>query len=69
MELMTLDNPRWHEFTHELGSALTENRCRNDLFQARRLLREMEVDVEASVMYLEKHGGFCDCEVLMNVDR
>jgi hypothetical protein len=27
------------------------------------------VDAAASIEYFEAHGGYCDCEVLFNVDR
>jgi len=26
-----------------------------------------DVDVEASIKFFEGHGGFCDCEVMLNV--
>jgi Protein of unknown function (DUF2695) len=33
-----------------------------------RLLEARGFDVEASVALFEKRGGYCDCEVLFNVD-
>jgi hypothetical protein len=27
------------------------------------------VDIPASLEYFEEHGGYCDCEILLNVDR
>lgn len=38
---------------------------------ARRLLREMGAspeDIAASLKYYEQHGGYCDCEIVFNVD-
>jgi hypothetical protein len=36
---------------------------------ARELLEDMRrFDVDASLEWLGNHGGFCDCEILMNVD-
>jgi hypothetical protein len=27
-----------------------------------------DVDIDASVAFFREHGGFCDCEIVMNVD-
>jgi hypothetical protein len=27
------------------------------------------INVEVSLAYFEDHGGYCDCEILLNVDR
>lgn len=35
---------------------------------SRRLLIKTGCDVEASLAYFREHGGYCDCEVLLNVD-
>jgi hypothetical protein len=26
------------------------------------------VDIPASIAFFEEHGGYCDCEILLNVD-
>ena len=28
-----------------------------------------DVDIAETVKYFEEHGGYCDCEVIWNVDR
>jgi hypothetical protein len=28
-----------------------------------------KINIEASLAYFEDHGGYCDCEILLNVDR
>ena len=34
---------------------------------AKRIMTDMgDVDIPASIEYLEAHGGYCDCEILMN---
>lgn len=39
-----------------------------DKSKARAILETMEgIDVEASLTYFESKGGYCDCEILMNV--
>jgi uridine phosphorylase len=32
------------------------------------LLLDYDVDVAASLAYFEEHGGYCDCEVVFNVE-
>ena len=27
-----------------------------------------DINIEATLAYFEDHGGYCDCEILMNVD-
>jgi hypothetical protein len=29
----------------------------------------MDVDVDKSIAYFREHGGYCDCEILFNVER
>jgi hypothetical protein len=44
----------------------------NDQSKARAILARMglkSVEIEASLQYFRNHGGYCDCEILMNVDR
>jgi Protein of unknown function (DUF2695) len=69
-EIMTPENPRWSEFTAQLGDAINRHRCNSvDTRLAQRLLTSMKcVDVEASIEYFRDHGGYCDCEILMNVE-
>lgn len=41
---------------------------RPTLCMSRRLLIEMGCNVEASLAFFRDNGGFCDCEVLLNVE-
>ena len=34
---------------------------------ARRILEDMNVDVERSLEFFQEHGGHCDCEIVFNV--
>lgn len=39
---------------------------------ARRVLKQMrysKTSIEASCRFFEERGGYCDCEILFNVDR
>ncbi len=80
----TPQHPRWKEFRDRLegpgGCNFTQSDpaedagtirwdCNHDLAFARAILEDMVgVDVEASISFFEANGGFCDCEILFNVD-
>ena len=79
-ETLTPDSPRWEEFCDRLADVLEEKGCDGDfganretpkrvLQHARRILAEMgDVDVLSTLSLFGKLGGYCDCEILMNVD-
>jgi hypothetical protein len=82
MEVMTPDSPRWDEFCNALSQTLyiseTEWRCDGDIHQAgalvhayaKYIMAEMgNIDIPASLAFFRSRGGFCDCEILFNVDR
>ena len=75
--VMTPAHPRWAEFYNRLADRLeipdkplTEGRkyCDHTMATAFELLNAMGMDVAASLKYFGKHGGYCDCEILMNVE-
>ena len=81
MEVMTPDHPRWDEFAdalyelmHLKGKKNFSLRCYGDrgekvhYFAKRVMARMGAVDIPASLEYFKQHGGYCDCEILMNVD-
>lgn len=63
----------WNEFCDALYEALggrLPGRCQrhgSSHYYARRLLEERGFDGEASLALYREHGGYCDCEILMNV--
>ncbi len=62
-------HPMWENFTGAISDLLEARKCDNHLTISRELLADMgRFDVEASIEWLQNHGGFCDCEVLMNVE-
>lgn len=69
--VMTPSHPRWREFAARLSSAVGEHGCDAESCRlARAILGRMGgFDVQASVEYFNSHDGYCDCEVLWNVDR
>ena len=69
-------DPAWDEFCEALWTALGEavpGLCMGDrrgrLYFAERLLEARGFDVEASLALYEQLGGYCDCEILLNVDQ
>jgi hypothetical protein len=77
-EAMRPGHPRWGEFLERLCGAegcnftTTTWTCfgGNDKRFSRRILTRMgfsERAIAASFAYFERHGGYCDCEVVMNV--
>ncbi len=77
--LITPGDPRWEEFlerlTGPLGLGLGAGgwHCAGgeDKRHSRRVLLGMGLSpaaVEANLAFFERHGGYCDCEVWMNVE-
>jgi hypothetical protein len=65
------DDDDWKEFTDALEQALgpeLPGLCMGTHYFAERLLEARGFDVEASLAGYEKGGGYCDCEILFNVD-
>jgi SH3-like domain-containing protein len=77
MEVMTPQHPRWKEFIQQLQDACevrdAEGQvgwvCDGTTKNARRVLETMgTIEVEKSLAYFRDFGGFCDCEIVFNVD-
>jgi hypothetical protein len=73
-ETLTPESLRWNEFTGALDEALTATGCGGDApphahSHAKKIMAEMgNIDVEGSLEFFEARGGYCDCEILLNVD-
>lgn len=81
-DTMTRDHPQWAQFVELLKMSLTDGDllyahnanmwytfCDCTLDKTRAVLRTNfpTVDAATTIAYLQEHGGYCDCEVLMNV--
>ena len=77
---ITPSHPKWEEFFDRLsgpeGCDFTETsaRCTGGIDRpfSRRILASLgfsEREIAASLGYFKRHGGYCDCEVVMNVGR
>src|SRR5262245_31210813 len=81
---MCPEHPEWREFCNRLGGPEGCDfqkdddgeitwKCSGgtDKSRAARILQAMGFPpkaVEQSCKYFEQHGGYCDCEILFNVD-
>ena len=43
--------------------------CQHDFSLTRQFLSDKEVDSEKVLAFLQANGGYCDCEVLFNVEE
>jgi hypothetical protein len=77
--VMKPTHPLWEKFCERLGgpegcdfqphpTKCMTFKCEG-LDAATRILRNMGADVDASLEYFAENGGYCDCEILLNVDR
>ena len=69
--IMSPHNHIWRTFCNILCVRLDIHPCdARTLKQSKFVLREFfpEIDLGNSLKYFRDHGGYCDCEVLMNVD-
>lgn len=76
-ELLTPDHQRWSELMNKLNEALFTyigkklcNKCKGDFRNSIGILRSMgNIDIAKTLNFFRKHGGFCDCEILFNVEN
>ena len=69
-ETLTPDSLRWDTFVGMLLKRLPgPSACNHSHRHAKAVMHEMgNVDIEETLVYCEMHGGYCDCEILLNVD-
>jgi Protein of unknown function (DUF2695) len=70
LEVLTPESPRWDEFANRLYWIVPNpGHCDHDHRYAKQIMSEMgSVDIPASIEFFQEHGGYCDCEILLNVD-
>lgn len=84
MRTMTVDHERWHEFLERLAGPEGCN-CRFDSYGllqwdcagdgdttlATSILKRMgtDIDIPATLQYLARRGGFCDCKIILQSVR
>ena len=73
-ETMIPESPRWDEFANMLEAAVDTLGCDGDAGpnvhrHAKGIMAEMgDIDIPASLASIKNAGGYCDCEILLNVD-
>jgi hypothetical protein len=74
-EVLRPGSPRWPQFIEQLESMIALHGCdgaRGETVHRRAKLVMCNmgcIDIDASLAYFEENGGYCDCEILLNVDR
>jgi len=71
LDVISQYHPAWNVFCAILDLRLINYPCdAKTLRQSKYVLREFfpEINLGKTLEYFRTHGGFCDCEVLMNVD-
>ena len=68
-EVLKPESPRWKEFYDRLGAIVkSPEDCHHDLYNAERVLRQMDdIDVEETIALCKSRGGCCDCEIMFNL--
>jgi hypothetical protein len=70
MKTMTMAHPEWQQFANGLGNAIHARGCDHTHEHTRALLEVLgfaDDEIEAFVAGFTEAGGFCDCEILMNL--
>jgi Protein of unknown function (DUF2695) len=78
-EVLSPKSTRWRLFADALSIVLEDRGCSTSRVQklrpelphagARAVLNQMEdVDINRTLVFFEEHGGYCECEILLNVD-
>lgn len=66
---MYLSNECLLELLDYIDSQMTFRPCKGDLSITIDFLRKIGCrDIEGTVSWLKEYGGYCDCEVLANMD-
>jgi hypothetical protein len=76
-KIMTREHEKFPDFIDDLIKKCnfegegkeTTWKCDGDHRRTTILLKKYDVDIDKSIKYFEENGGFCDCEILFNVDK
>ena len=76
-EVLTPGHKYWPALRQRLNDVLIiyvngkpHSKCQGDLNKTIKILKSMhDIDVEETIMLYQECGGYCDCEVLMNVAK
>ena len=59
-----------HKYWKALCFRLSQSQCKHDFRNTEKILKSLpNIDVEESLNLYRELGGFCDCEILLNVEE
>jgi hypothetical protein len=65
---MNRQHPRWDEFAERLCDTTPVDGCNHTTQDAEAVMAAMGgLDIEVSLEDMRSKGGYCDCEIIMNV--
>lgn len=78
-EILDKNHPKYEDFMDELfeevdfreleHGEITWN-CNSTMKITRKILKRIgNIDIAKTIAYFESHGGYCDCEVCLNVEK
>ena len=65
---MPISTCQLKELFDYLDESLEENGCQHSLVLTEAFLKENSLPVNSVISWLNQYGGYCDCEVLANVE-
>ena len=65
---LPLDNKTMRELFDYVDAQLSDMECDNNLTHTRAFLSAAKLPQDKTILWLQDHGGYCDCEVLANVE-
>lgn len=65
---LPISREKFKELFDYLDAQLDGNGCNHDWGFTLGFLNNHQIPLEPIVEFLQKNGGYCDCEVLMNVE-
>lgn len=65
---LPISREKFKELFDYLDAKLDGNGCNHDLRFTLEFLNNHSIPLEPIVEFLQKNGGYCDCEVLVNVE-
>lgn len=66
---LPLNNTAIRELFDYVDAKLSEVECDNKLTHTRAFLSAAGLPQDKTIQWLEKHGGYCDCEVIGNAEE
>lgn len=59
----------FNDLFEDLDVKLSDEPCNHTLANTEAFLHQQELPVQKVILWLNEHGGYCDCEVLANVEE